>query len=125
MVSEQQSVHSGGGDSGGSRMGAWWEDRSLPQKILLGIGMGILGVGFLFLFGWIVMLLWNWLMPDLFGLKRLNYWKAWGLLALSTILFKGFHTGNSSQSDRKRRRHLRRYLHEGEKPQDMQETGGV
>ena len=68
-------------------METWWEDRSLPQKILLGIGFGILGVGLLALFGWVVMLLWNWLMPELFGLKRLGYWQAWGLLALCTILF--------------------------------------
>ena len=31
---------------------AWWEDRSLPQKILLGIGFAILGIGLLALFGW-------------------------------------------------------------------------
>jgi len=91
----------------------WWKDRSLPQKILIGIGFGIVGIGFLFLCGLIVMLLWNWLMPDIFGLKRLTYWQAWGLLILCTILFKGFGSGNSGRrSDRKRRRHLRRYMRE-------------
>ena len=91
----------------------WWEDRSLPQKILIGIGFGILGIGLLFLFGWVVMLLWNWLMPDIFGLKRLTYWQAWGLLILSHILFKGFGSGHSSvRSDRKRRKHLRSYMQE-------------
>jgi hypothetical protein len=94
-------------------MGEWWEERSLAQKILLGIGFGILGVGLLALFGWLVMLLWNWLMPELFGLKRLGYWQAWGLLALCTILFKGFGSGRGdNRSDRKRKRHLRRYLRE-------------
>jgi hypothetical protein len=91
----------------------WWEDRSLPQKILIGIGFGILGIGLLFLCGWVVMLLWNWLMPDIFGLKRLTYWQAWGLLILSHILFKGFGSGHSSvRSDRKRRKHLRSYMQE-------------
>jgi hypothetical protein len=91
----------------------WWEDRSLPQKILIGIGFGILGIGFLFLCGWVVMLLWNWLMPDIFGLKRLTYWQAWGLLILCHILFKGFGSGHSGgRSDRKRRRQLRRYMRE-------------
>jgi len=91
----------------------WWEDRSLPQKILIGIGFGILGIGLLFLCGWVVMLLWNWLMPDIFGLKPLTYWQAWGLLILSHILFKGFGSGHSGgRSDRKRRRHLRRYMKE-------------
>jgi hypothetical protein len=103
------------GDGGG--FDAWWEDRSLPQKILLGIGFGILGVGLLALFGWVVMLLWNWLMPEIFGLKRLGYWQAWGLLALCTILFKGFGSGGSSgRTDRKRRRHLRRYMREDQPP---------
>jgi len=91
----------------------WWEERSLLQKIAMGVGFAILGMGLLFLFGWVVMLLWNWLMPDIFGLKRLGYWQAWGLLILSHILFKGFGSGHgSARSDRKRRKHLRRYLHE-------------
>ena len=108
-----------GGRKGGFDMDGWWEDRSLPQKIFLGIGFGILGVGLLALCGWVVMLLWNWLMPEIFGLKRLDYWKAWGLLALCTILFKGFGSGgNSGRSDRKRRRHLRRYLREDQPPED-------
>jgi hypothetical protein len=91
----------------------WWEERSLAQKILMGIGFGILGIGLAFLFGWVVMLLWNWLMPDILGLKRLTYWQAWGLLILSHILFKSFGSGHGTGgSDRKRRRHLRRYMHE-------------
>jgi hypothetical protein len=89
----------------------WWEERSLPQKILIGIGFGLLGIGLAFVFGWVVMLLWNWLMPEIFGLKRLTYWQAWGLLILSHILFKGFGSGHGSvRSDRKRRRELRRYM---------------
>ncbi|MDP3178320.1 MAG: hypothetical protein Q8M76_10485, partial [Spirochaetaceae bacterium] len=39
---------------------AWWEDRSLPQKVLIGIGLGILGIGLMAAFGWAVMALWNW-----------------------------------------------------------------
>jgi hypothetical protein len=97
----------------------WWEDRSLPQKILVGIGFAILGIGFVFFFGLIVMLLWNWLMPDIFGLKRLTYWQAWGLLILCTILFKG--CGSRSRggwSDRRRRRQLRRYMREDQKGEE-------
>lgn len=93
---------------------AWWEDRSLLEKILIGTGFGILGIGLLFLFGWVVMLLWNRLMPEIFGLKQLTYWQAWGLLALSTILFKGFGSSSSSggSSDRKRKKKLRGYMKE-------------
>ena len=90
---------------------AWWEDRSLPEKIVMGIGLGILGLGLLALFGWAVMALWNWLMPEIFGLKPVGYWQAWGLLALSTILFKGMGSGEGGgRGDRKRKRELRRHM---------------
>lgn len=36
-----------------------------------------------------VMELWNWLIPDIFGLKLINYWQALGLFVLSHLLFKG------------------------------------
>jgi hypothetical protein len=112
-MSEVENAHKS--DRQGFHMDDWWEDRSLPEKILWGIGFGIMGIGLVFLFGLVVMLLWNWLMPDIFGLKRLDYWQAWGLLALCTILFKGFGSTNSNgTSDRKRRRELRRYMQEGE-----------
>ena len=35
-----------------------------------------------------VMWLWNWLMPLIFGLCRINIWQALGLNLLSAILFK-------------------------------------
>ena len=35
----------------------------------------------------IVMLLWNWLMPSLFGLVTIGYWTAMGLYLMSRILF--------------------------------------
>lgn len=41
-----------------------------------------------FLFGYFVMLLWNWLMPVIFGLVKITYWQAWGLVLLCHILFK-------------------------------------
>ncbi len=108
-MSDQENPRAGGGRG----FQVWWGERGLPQKVLLGIGFGVVGVGFVAFFGWIVMLLWNWLMPDLFGLKQVNYWKAWGLLALCTVLFKGFGTGSSnSRNERKRRRTLRRYVQE-------------
>jgi len=95
-------------------MGNWWEERSLGEKIALGIGIGILAVGLAFLFGWVVMLLWNWLMPEIFGLKRLSYWQAWGLFALCSILFKGTgSSGSGNKSDRKRKKQLRGYMREG------------
>jgi len=38
----------------------------------------------------VVLLLWNWLMPALFGLITINFWQALGILVLSKILFGGF-----------------------------------
>ena len=40
---------------------------------------------------WVVMSLWNWLLPSLFlGVKEIGYLQAMGLLLLSKILFGGF-----------------------------------
>ena len=36
----------------------------------------------------IVMLLWNAIMPDIFSLPAIGYWKAMGLFILCNILFK-------------------------------------
>ena len=97
---------------------AWWEDRTLLEKVLLGILFAIGGIALLALFGLAVMLLWNWLMPEIFGLPKLDYWKAWGLLVLSWILFKGVNFGetSSASTDRKRKKQLRRYIRDGENP---------
>jgi hypothetical protein len=42
--------------------------------------------------GYPLMLLWNWLMPELFGLPEITFWQAIGLNVLSTILFRSSHT---------------------------------
>jgi hypothetical protein len=47
-------------------------------------------IAFTFLGGWVVMLLWNWLAPALFGWRTITFWQAWGVLALCRILFGGF-----------------------------------
>jgi len=62
----------------------------LSLKILVILGMIALAAGFTFLYGLVVMLLWNWLMPDIFGLARIDYWHAWGVVLLSHILFKSW-----------------------------------
>jgi hypothetical protein len=38
-------------------------------------------------FSAVVMGLWNWLMPTIFGSRLITFWEALGLLALSRILF--------------------------------------
>jgi hypothetical protein len=46
-----------------------------------------------FLFGAVVMWLWNWLMPGLFGLKVITYWQGVGLVILARLLFGSFGHG--------------------------------
>lgn len=55
--------------------------------------MGIIGIIGLFVLILIlnpllIMLLWNWLMPAIFGLATISFWKACGLYILSAILFR-------------------------------------
>ena len=102
------------GGKGNRSFDEWWAERSLPQKIGMGILFGIGGLGLAFLFGLVVMALWNWLMPEIFGLKQITYWQGWGLFILCTILFKGMNnsTNVEGKSDRKRKRELRRYMEE-------------
>lgn len=40
--------------------------------------------------GGVVQLLWNWLLPTLFGWREITFWQAVGILALCRILFGGF-----------------------------------
>ena len=61
---------------------------------------------FAFLGGEIVRLLWNWLLPSLFGVREITFWQAFGLLALCRILFGGLGVRGSS------RRHARRRIEE-------------
>lgn len=36
---------------------------------------------------WIFMLLWNWIIPYLFGWPNISFWMAWGIMLLISILF--------------------------------------
>lgn len=50
-------------------------------KLIIGFTVVIIVVG------WVVMLLWNFLMPVVFNLPVINFYQALGLLILSKILF--------------------------------------
>jgi hypothetical protein len=51
--------------------------------------MAAIGVLAVVVFGFVVMSLWNWLVPAIFGLKMIGFWQALGLLVLAKILFGG------------------------------------
>lgn len=66
---------------------------------------GILGIAvFTAIGGGLVMYLWNWLLPTLFGLRAITFWQAIGLLALCRILFGGFGLGRGTHRYGWRRR---------------------
>jgi hypothetical protein len=52
--------------------------------------LAVLSVAVLAGLGFVVMDLWNWLMPALFGWKLIGYWQGVGLIILCKILFGGF-----------------------------------
>ena len=63
----------------------WWIFRGI--KVLFFLVLGI------FIFGIIIMALWNWLIPDIFNGPEITYWQGVGLLLLARILTGGIRPG--------------------------------
>ena len=77
----------------------------MRKKMIWIAPLAILGmVIFSWIGGEVVMLLWNWLAPTLFGLQQITFWQALGLLVLCRILFGGFGLGGGSPRSNSRRR---------------------
>lgn len=80
-------------------------------KLAIFIPLGAAGFAlFIALGGAVVKLLWNWLLPTLFGWPSITFWQALGLLALCRILVGGFGGGGGSR-DGMRRRMAGRWSH--------------
>ena len=60
-------------------------------RVWRGIKIFVMFVAACVVFGFVVMHLWNWLMPALFGLRVITFAQALGLLVLSKLLLGGFH----------------------------------
>jgi hypothetical protein len=74
------------------------------KKLIFIAPLAILGmVLFTFIGGEIVLHLWNWLLPPLFGWRLITFWQALGLLLLCRILFGGFGFHGSGRSNFRRR----------------------
>jgi hypothetical protein len=58
---------------------------------------------FIWIGGEVVMHLWNWLTPTLFGWRPINFWQAFGLLALCRILVGGHGVRGSHRSGMRQR----------------------
>src|SRR5512138_456274 len=59
----------------------------IAAMVLAGIAFAALSA---LVFGLAVQYLWNWVMPDLFGLKAIIYWQAFALVILAKIFFGRF-----------------------------------
>ncbi|HXB22004.1 MAG TPA: hypothetical protein VNV88_11515 [Candidatus Solibacter sp.] len=62
-----------------------WIVRALRMALFIVVACAVLG--------FIVMHLWNWLMPEISGWHAISFWQALGLLLLSKLLFGGFRGG--------------------------------
>ncbi|HEV2987407.1 MAG TPA: hypothetical protein VG759_03120 [Candidatus Angelobacter sp.] len=74
----------------------------MRNSIARGIGIALMVMIACVVMGFIVMGLWNWLMPPLFGLRVITFWQALGLLLLSKLLFGGFRGGRGYRGRRSR-----------------------
>ena len=73
-------------------------------KLMLIAPLAIVGMAlFAALGGYIVMRLWNWLTPALFGWPTVTFWQAFGLLVLARILFGGLGLHGNAGSNMRRR----------------------
>ena len=63
-------------------MKARWVKRGLKIALIAVVAATVLG--------FLVMTIWNWLAPAVFGLRTITFWQALGILILSKILFGGF-----------------------------------
>jgi len=74
------------------------------QKVMKIIGFVILGItgaiGLALLLGYAVMLLWNWLMPDIFGFVEITFWQAVAIIVLARLIFGGFKHPHHTSSDK-------------------------
>ena len=81
-------------------MGRAWRFIWIAPLALMGIAL------FAFLGGVVVMWLWNWLTPPLFGWHTVTFWQAFAMLALARILFgrMGLHGPGGGWGRRMRER---------------------
>lgn len=81
-------------------------------RILKYVGFGILGVGFVTLTIYLVMCLWNSLIPILFHGPVLTFWQTAGLFLLSKILLTGIAPGSHEHGKKDwRRKYNDKYKH--------------
>jgi hypothetical protein len=78
-------------------MKRFWKKRYIIPAAI--VAAPVVFAVFVLLGGGVVMLLWNWLLPPLFGWPQITVWQGFGLLALCRILFGGFGGGGGHSKD--------------------------
>ncbi|OIQ39125.1 MAG: hypothetical protein BM563_04755 [Bacteroidetes bacterium MedPE-SWsnd-G1] len=71
------------------------------EVFFTGLFIAVAIVGFIALFGYVTMRLWNWLMPEIFDLTTITYWQAIGLLILAKFFFGGLGSERGSKKKKK------------------------
>jgi hypothetical protein len=77
------------------------------QRVFKFAGIALVAIT---VFSFVVMQLWNWILPPVVGWHAITFWQALGLLVLSKILFGGFR-GGYGRHMHWRRRMMERWEH--------------
>lgn len=74
-------------------------------KVVKIIGFALIGAALVFVLGFVVMYLWNAILPGVLGVKTISFWQAMGIFVLAKILFGGFRGGGHKKHEWRRKMH--------------------
>lgn len=74
------------------RKNDWVDDLGCGGAILALLGVLLLVFAIMCFEGWILMLLWNWLLVSLFGISTIGFWQGVGLILLLNLIGGFFKT---------------------------------
>lgn len=74
------------------RKNDWIDDLGCGGAILVLLGVLLLAFAIMCFEGWILMLLWNWLLVSLFGISTIGFWQGVGLILLLNLIGGFFKT---------------------------------
>lgn len=74
------------------RRNDWIDDLGCGGAILVLLGILLLAFAIMCFEGWILMLLWNWLLVSLFGISTIGFWQGVGLILLLNLIGGFFKT---------------------------------
>ena len=86
--------------------------------------IALLFIAGLFLLPYIVMLLWNGILPEIIGVKTITYWQAVGIFILCKLLFGGFKGGGNHHHKKHQmmKRHFKNCCNNNDNKSSMKEA---